>query len=275
MFSIISLVGFRGNSSNPVSQNIHTEVWIPCPDSKTSEKTDWSWTLSFILTRYTPGQEFIFVRINHKRALSRDGQHKPYFITLWIFTQHFYTSSHLNALLTSQKSQSSEKRQIWLVECPLVLTPDLLLLLWREIILDIESLSNLLWRLALDHLRHCLARQIEKPFDIQVVRSLHPQQHLSWTLTQTQGKAEDFVIWIQLYPEAPTKIRSNSVDWSTLTNSASHALMSSSLFAGLSSTFLFASTWNFEYSITWFESTVQQGLLQGWSHQRQSNHRAV
>ena len=40
----------------------------------------------------------------------------------------------------------------------------------------------------------------------------------------------------------PTRMRSNSTDCSTLTNSASHALMSSSFFAGLSSTFLFALT---------------------------------
>ena len=49
---------------------------------------------------------------------------------------------------------------------PFVLTSDLLLLLLREIILDVESLSNLLRRLSLDHIGHGLASDIQKSFDI-------------------------------------------------------------------------------------------------------------
>lgn len=47
-----------------------------------------------------------------------------------------------------------------------------------------------------------------------------------------------------------TRMSSNRVDWSTLTNSVSHVLMSSSVLAGLSSGPCSASTWNLQYSIT-------------------------
>ena len=47
-----------------------------------------------------------------------------------------------------------------------------------------------------------------------------------------------------------TRMSSNRVDWSTLTNSPSHVLMSSSVLAGLSSGPCSASTWNLQYSMT-------------------------
>lgn len=70
-----------------------------------------------------------------------------------------------------------------LVECPLVFTPDLLLFLGREIVLDVERLSDLLWCLALDHLCHCLACKIKKPLNIQVICSLRQNQVFDIDLT--------------------------------------------------------------------------------------------
>lgn len=55
---------------------------------------------------------------------------------------------------------------------PLVLATDLLLLLGSEIVLDVESLSNLLGALSLDHVGNGLASNIKKRLDIQVVGSL-------------------------------------------------------------------------------------------------------
>lgn len=52
---------------------------------------------------------------------------------------------------------------------PLVLPPDLILLLRREIIRNIESLPDLLGALALNHIRHGLAADIEERLDVQVV----------------------------------------------------------------------------------------------------------
>ena len=55
---------------------------------------------------------------------------------------------------------------------PLVLTADLLLLLWGEVVGDIEGLSDLFWRLALDHVGDGLATNIEERLNIEVVGSL-------------------------------------------------------------------------------------------------------
>lgn len=55
---------------------------------------------------------------------------------------------------------------------PLVLTADLIFLLRSEVILDIESFADLLRGLALDHVGHSLATNIQKRLDIKVVRSL-------------------------------------------------------------------------------------------------------
>lgn len=63
-----------------------------------------------------------------------------------------------------------------------------------------------------------------------------------------------------------TKIRSNKVAWSTLTNSASQALTSSSDVAGLSSDDFWLSTWYLQYSITFAKillETFGNGI--GWS----------
>ena len=55
---------------------------------------------------------------------------------------------------------------------PLVLTADLILLLGGEVVLDVEGLTDLLGRLALDHVRDSLAADIEEGLNVQVVGSL-------------------------------------------------------------------------------------------------------
>jgi len=55
---------------------------------------------------------------------------------------------------------------------PLVLTTDLILLLRREVVLNVEGLTDLLRRLALDHVGDSLAPDIQKSLDIHVVGSL-------------------------------------------------------------------------------------------------------
>jgi hypothetical protein len=55
---------------------------------------------------------------------------------------------------------------------PLVLTSDLLLFFGGEVVGDIECLSDLLGRLALDHVGDCLATNIKKGLDVKVVGSL-------------------------------------------------------------------------------------------------------
>jgi hypothetical protein len=55
---------------------------------------------------------------------------------------------------------------------PLVLATDLLLLLGGEVVLDVESLTDLIGRLALDHVRDGLAADIEESLDVEVVGGL-------------------------------------------------------------------------------------------------------
>ena len=55
---------------------------------------------------------------------------------------------------------------------PLVLAANLILLLGREVILDVEGLANLLGGLALDHVGDGLAADVEESFDVKVVGSL-------------------------------------------------------------------------------------------------------
>jgi len=62
---------------------------------------------------------------------------------------------------------------------PLVLATDLLLLLRREVVLDVKRLTNLLRRLALDHVGHRLAAYVQQSLDIHVVgREDDLEQHL-------------------------------------------------------------------------------------------------
>ena len=55
---------------------------------------------------------------------------------------------------------------------PLVLATDLIFLLRSEIVLNVECLADLLWALAFDHVRDCLATDVEKSLDVKVVGSL-------------------------------------------------------------------------------------------------------
>jgi hypothetical protein len=52
---------------------------------------------------------------------------------------------------------------------PLVLAADLVLLLGSEVVLNVERLANLLGGLALDHVGHSLAADIEESLDVHVV----------------------------------------------------------------------------------------------------------
>ena len=53
-----------------------------------------------------------------------------------------------------------------LIKYPSVLSPDLLLFLWSEVILDVECLANFLRSLSLHHVSNRLAGQIRQALDI-------------------------------------------------------------------------------------------------------------
>lgn len=55
---------------------------------------------------------------------------------------------------------------------PFVLTANLVLLLRREVILDVEGLTNLVRRLAFDHVGDRLASNIQKCLDIEIIGRL-------------------------------------------------------------------------------------------------------
>jgi hypothetical protein len=55
---------------------------------------------------------------------------------------------------------------------PLVLATDLLFLLGGEVIGDVESLSDLLGRLALDHVCDGLAANVKEGLDVKIVGGL-------------------------------------------------------------------------------------------------------
>ena len=58
-----------------------------------------------------------------------------------------------------------------LLKSPLVLPADLGLLLGCEVILDVESLPDLLGSLSLDHVGNSLASKVEQSLDVEVVCS--------------------------------------------------------------------------------------------------------
>ena len=62
--------------------------------------------------------------------------------------------------------------KVCLLLSPFVLTTDLLLFLWGEVVLDVKGLANLLGRLALDHVGDGLAANIEESLDVEKVCSL-------------------------------------------------------------------------------------------------------
>ena len=49
---------------------------------------------------------------------------------------------------------------------PLVFTTDLILLLGGKVVLDVKCLTDLLWGLALDHIRNGLAPDIQQSLDV-------------------------------------------------------------------------------------------------------------
>jgi hypothetical protein len=62
---------------------------------------------------------------------------------------------------------------------PLVLATDLVLLLGSEVVLNVEGLTDLLRRLALDHVRDGLAADVKKSLDVHVVgREDDLEEHL-------------------------------------------------------------------------------------------------
>lgn len=75
-------------------------------------------------------------------------------------------------------STGKERRETWkdgvrlAVFGPLVLAANLLLLLGGEVVLDVERLSDLVGRLALDHVGDGLAADVEQRLDVEVVGSL-------------------------------------------------------------------------------------------------------
>jgi hypothetical protein len=83
---------------------------------------------------------------------------------------------------------------------PLILTADLVLLLWGKVVLDVKGLADLLGRLALDHVRNGLAANVEKSFDVKVIGSL-------------VGESVMLLWWRKVRKH--TKMISKSISWST------------------------------------------------------------
>lgn len=70
------------------------------------------------------------------------------------------------------KKVSTERTAILFLFAPLVLFTNLLLFASSEIILDIESLPDLLGRLPFDHVCYSFACHVQQTFNVQVVCSL-------------------------------------------------------------------------------------------------------
>ena len=67
---------------------------------------------------------------------------------------------------------SAKMETSFLLLGPLVLTTDLIFFFRGEVILNVESLPNLLRRLAFDHIGHSLAPNVKKRLDVEVVGGL-------------------------------------------------------------------------------------------------------
>ena len=52
---------------------------------------------------------------------------------------------------------------------PLVLAADLLLLLWGEVVGNVEGLADLLWGLSLDHIGDGLAADVKESLDVKII----------------------------------------------------------------------------------------------------------
>lgn len=76
---------------------------------------------------------------------------------------------HLAAVAHLLVIWNEKRRGNCLLLGPLVLATDLLFLLGSEVVLDVECLTDLLGRLALDHVGDSLAADIEEGLDVHVV----------------------------------------------------------------------------------------------------------
>ena len=102
----------------------------------------------------------------------------------------------LNKTFDSKVNKISHKQQValdsqarmvlLLLESPLVLSSDLFFLFGSEIILDVERLPDLLRSLSLDHVSNCLASQIQKALDVQVVSRLQMFKVVKPTLSKSK-----------------------------------------------------------------------------------------
>ena len=62
---------------------------------------------------------------------------------------------------------------------PLILTTNLILLIRREVVLDVECLADLFWGFALDHICDSLAANVEESLDIEVIGGLKAAEILA------------------------------------------------------------------------------------------------
>ena len=63
-------------------------------------------------------------------------------------------------------------RSVDLLLGPFVLAADLIFLLRCEVVLDVESFADLLWRFSLDHVCYRLAANVKESFNIEIVGGL-------------------------------------------------------------------------------------------------------
>lgn len=70
---------------------------------------------------------------------------------------------------------------------PLILASDLLFLLGGKVVCDVERLSDLLGRLALDHIRHGLTTNIEEGFYVKIVGCLEDSEVSKIVLQETSS----------------------------------------------------------------------------------------
>jgi hypothetical protein len=101
---------------------------------------------------------------------------------------------------------------------PLVLSADLFLLLRSEIVGDVEGFTDLLWRLALDHVGHGFAANIKKWLDVEVVGGLylHVSGAALYLIRQHVTRRREIL----------TRMISKSISWSTCINFWSHSSIS-------------------------------------------------
>lgn len=75
-------------------------------------------------------------------------------------------------VLNPWSSRAGDKAAALAVLGPLVLAADLVLLLGREVVLDVERLPDFVGGLALDHVGDGLAADVEEGLDVEVVGGL-------------------------------------------------------------------------------------------------------